>query len=78
MIDTVCPELEHCRDRRTLDAEHRGAVMEKLNAINSNITALQDEMKVNRNDIKNLYFRIGLISGGTSLIVSLVVSLLAK
>lgn len=73
-----CSELPMCRDRRTADAEHRAQVITKLEIIEKNLSALWDEMKVNRGDIKQLYFRIGLISGGTSLIVSLVVSMVSR
>lgn len=73
-----CSETQDCADRRTLDAEHRGKVMTKLDNIEKSVSALWDEMVVNRQHINRLYFRIGLISGGTSLIVSLVVSLVLK
>lgn len=73
-----CPELGQCKDRRVLDAEHRGQVMAMLTSINDNISALWKDNGVQRQDIKGLYFRIGLISGGTSLVVSLVVSLVIK
>lgn len=73
-----CPELAQCRDRRVADAEHRGQVMAMLSAIKGSIGDLWQDMQVQRNDIKGLYFKIGLISGGTSLIVSLVVSLIVR
>ena len=75
MPDGACPEFDQCLDRRTADAEYRGKVMAKLDSIESSISALWAEMIVNRGDIKSLYFRIGLISGGTSLVVSLIVSI---
>lgn len=73
-----CSDINDCRDRRTADAEYRGKVMTRLDSIEKSVSAIWAEMIVNRGDIKSLYFRIGLISGGTSLIVSLVVSLIIK
>ena len=73
-----CNDTEECRDRRTADAQFRGQVMSKLENIEKSISALWAEQIVNRGDIKSLYFRIGLISGGTSLVVSLIVSLVTK
>jgi hypothetical protein len=73
-----CPEIDVCRDRRTADAEMRGAVLAKLDSIEKSISALWNEMQIKSSDIKTLYFRIGIISGGTSLIVSLIVSFITK
>ena len=73
-----CPDYPDCADRRTLDAQHRGEVLAKLAGIDNNIHALWEEMKTHRADIKSLYFKIGFISGGTSLVVSLIVSMVMK
>lgn len=70
-----CPELSQCKDRRIADAEHRGKVMAMLTSIDESIKALWADNAVQRGDIKGLYFRIGMISGGTAMVVSLIVSL---
>ena len=72
-----CPEYPNCTDRREADALFRGEVKAKLEGIKSGVDGLWTAMEVNRTDIKHLYFRMGLISGGTSLIVSLVVAFVA-
>ena len=85
----ACDEYPSCKDRRVADAEHRGAVIAKLENIENNVSALWREIKQNRaeadlkdvalnSDIKSIYFKMGIISGTVSLIVSLVVSLVTK
>ena len=73
-----CSDTEECADRRIADAVYRGEVITKLGNIEKSISALWDEMVVNRQHINKLYFRMGIIAGGTSLVVSLVVSLVLK
>lgn len=73
-----CPEYPKCLDRRASDAEHKGKIEAKLEEISNNIKGIWSAMEVNRTDIKQLYYRIGLIAGSVSLIVSLVVKYAAR
>lgn len=77
-ISVWCPNLEDCHSGRVKDAEHRGKVLEKLISLEHFISVIHKEMIVNRDDVKGLYFRVGLISGGASLIVSLTISIISK
>lgn len=77
-ISVWCPNLEDCHSGRVNDAEHRGKVLEKLVSLEHFISVMHKEMIVNRSDVKGLYFRVGLISGGASLIVSLGISIISK
>ena len=77
-MSPTCPEFEKCTDRRVQDAEHRGAVLSKLESIEKVVSALWKANETNRQDIKSLYFKIGLITGGTSLAISLGVAIVMK
>ena len=77
-MPVTCSEFEKCTDRRIQDAEHRGAVLSRLNSIEQGVSALCEAMETNRKDIKSLYFKIGIISGGTSLVISLGVAIVMK
>lgn len=76
--DNGCPEIERCRDRRATDAAYKSEVLTKLDNIENNLSALWDEMKENRKDVKGIYFKMGVISGGTALIVSAATSLVIR
>lgn len=82
-----CEEFANCRDRRVADAERWGKVLQKLETIDSNISALWREIKDQREDsdkdrrdidkdFRNIYFKMGAMSGTISLIVSIVFALI--
>lgn len=84
-----CDQYEQCKRDRVESAKFEGTVLNELKNIKQAVEkgfeevskkfeSVWAEMNINRSDIKALYFRVGLISGGTSLIVSLVVSLVVK
>jgi len=73
-----CSEIERCRDRRATDAAYKSEVLTKLSNIESNLSALWEEMRDNRKDVKSIYFKMGIISGGTALVISAAVSLITK
>jgi len=77
-MSVLCPQLRQCEDRRVADAEQRVAVLTQLKALNNNVSALWEEMRVNRGDIKGIYFKIGMISGGTAMITTLLINFITK
>lgn len=77
----MSPECEFypkCQEERTENSEFKGYVKATLEDIDTGVKNIWTAIDVSRNDIKSLYFKVGLISGGTSLIVSLVVSFIFK
>ena len=74
--DKGCPEYDTCIERRVADAEMRGEFRVKLVEIDKKVDAVFRLIGEQRQDIKQLYFRMGMLSGAISLIVSLVMSLM--
>lgn len=74
-----CPEYPKCQDRRMADAEFKGKVEAKLDGIETQIKNLTEgvwaAMEVNRKDIKNLYYKVGGIAAGSSLIIVVIVKI---
>jgi hypothetical protein len=84
-----CEFYESCKSdkeqlykERLAHAEFTGKVLTTLTALERSVGdiwgAIQNERQSVNKDVKDLYFKIGLVSGGTSLVVSLVVSLIIK
>lgn len=77
-----CDRYKECQEERIESAKFEGRVLAELanikDTIEKGFKSLWAEMGVNRGDIKQLYFRVGLIAGGTSLVVSLIVSIVMR
>ena len=79
-----CPDFPACRDRRTADAEHRGKVEAKLENIEKSVSSLcknfesfkdkiEAKFESRDKDIRNLYIKIALLSGGISAFMAKVI-----
>jgi hypothetical protein len=71
-----CELYKDCQKERLERSRFEGIVTTKLDTIDTGVKSVWKAIEIGREDIKKLYFKVGLISGGTSLIVSLVVSLI--
>jgi hypothetical protein len=84
-VNVQCQFYEACKaDREQLNkeriahAEFTGSVLATLKNLEGSVKDIWDAVNDGRKDVKDLYFKVGLISGGTSLIVSLIVSFIVK
>jgi hypothetical protein len=80
-----CEFYNDCKNDKTrVDHERvelatfKGIVETKLTSIEKGVGDIWTAVNKGRDDIRDLYFKVGLISGGTSLIVSLIVSFVIK
>lgn len=64
-MPSSCPEYENCIQRRETEAEFRGTVNAKLENIETTVCEM-------RKDIKFFYVKVGSISGGITLLISLI------
>ena len=78
-VEKNCPEYEGCIARRVDDAYMRGNLDAKLlslqvgiDDIKSKFSEVWTAIDISRNDIKSIYWKVGLLAGTISIVMALV------
>ncbi|MBC8412775.1 hypothetical protein H8E50_03780 [bacterium] len=68
----ACEFYDDCKRMRTEQAEFKGTLVEKVANIEKVCGAIWDAIEKNRDDVKQLYFRVGMVAGTVSLFVNVI------
>ena len=82
-MEKGCPEYENCLARRVDDAYMRGNLDAKLSNLQTGIDDIKSKFSevwtaidISRNDIKSIYWKVGLLAGAISIVMSLISKLI--
>lgn len=76
--EKFCDRVDKCREEQVGQANLNGTITAKLENIEQGIKDIWTAMQSRQNEIRDLYFRIGMIGGAAGAVSGIVTSLIIR
>lgn len=70
-----CAFADTCQERRSEQDKFQGLVLEALKNIQDDVRELKSDQRSNDKTFRDLYWKVGLLSGGSGAVAGLITSL---